>query len=72
MMPAMPARSLTRLALLLALAAPGCSLVIDDPAPFPEPPDAAVEDAAPPELDFQREDAFVPSAAAPASPARRG
>lgn len=72
MMPAMSARTPARLALLLALAAAGCSLVIDDPAPFPEPDDAAVEDAAPPEPDFQREDAFVPRAAAPASPARRG
>ncbi|MCB9553117.1 MAG: hypothetical protein H6705_14815 [Myxococcales bacterium] len=64
----MPARTLPRLVLRLALAAvagccAGCSLVIDDPAPFPVPPsDAGPEDTAPPALDFQREDAFAPPA----------
>lgn len=60
----MPPRSPLALTLLLALAAAaGCSLVIDDPAPFPEPKsDAGPEDTGPPTPDFQREDAFVPTA----------
>lgn len=61
------------IAMLGALAAAGCSLVIDDPAPFPEPPsDAGPVDAGPEEPDIFREDAFVPRASAPALDPARG